>query len=112
VKFVEPVQPVCDQKISDFVATVIKNQRSPVPMFPLPRIGMLEKMGAVEQRQAVRIFREMARYPVDDDADAVLMAAIHKMPEFIRIAKAARRGEVAGHLVTPGTVKRMLCDRQ
>ena len=41
-------------------------------MPPLPRIGVLVEVRAVEFRQAVRVRREMRRHPVQNHADPVL----------------------------------------
>ena len=38
-------------------------------MAALPRIGMLVERGAVESAEPVRIVGEMARHPVEDDAE-------------------------------------------
>src|ERR1700693_6094184 len=54
----------------------------------------------------------MARNPVEDNSDSLLVAAIDEMTKLIRVSKAARRRIVTGDLVTPGTIKRMLGDRE
>ena len=45
-------------------------------MLALARIGVLVKRGAVEEREAVRIFREVRRNPIDDHADTRLVAGV------------------------------------
>src|ERR1700736_3775106 len=59
----------------------------------------------------MRIFREMSRNPVDDDADPVLVATIDKMPELIRVPKSAGGSVVAGYLIAPGPIEGMLGHR-
>src|ERR1700761_772713 len=54
----------------------------------------------------------MARDPVEDNSNSLLVAAIDEMTKLIRVSKTARRRIVTGDLVTPGTVKRMLGDRE
>jgi aminoglycoside N3'-acetyltransferase len=47
------------------------------------------------------VLREMAWDPVEDDAEASLVRAIDEVAELIRSAEAARRSEVARHLIAP-----------
>ena len=49
VIFVEPEQRVGEQEIAHFVAAVVEDQRAPVGMLALPRIGMLVEARAVER---------------------------------------------------------------
>src|SRR6266436_3689920 len=67
-------------------------------------------MGAVELREAVRVTREMRRGPVENDADAGLVAAIHKFHKFSRASEAAGCGVIPESLVAPGTIVGMLHD--
>ena len=60
VIFVQPEKRVRQQKILHFRAAVIENQRAPIGMRALARIGVLVEMRAVEFRQAVRVGRESA----------------------------------------------------
>ena len=54
----------------------------------------------------------MRRHPVEDHADAVLVQVIDEVHEILRRAVASGRREVAGRLVAPRAVERMLHDRQ
>ncbi len=47
-------------------------------MLAAPRVGVLEKRGAVEAVKAVRVPREVGGDPVHHDAEAVLVAAVHR----------------------------------
>ena len=111
VIFVQPEEAVRDEEIAHLVSAVIEDQRPPVAMFALARIGVFVKVGSVEQSEPVGILREMPRNPIDNDADPVLVATIDKVPKFIGVPESARRGEVAGHLIAPGTVEGMLGHR-
>ncbi len=75
VVLVEPEQGVGEQEVADFVAAVVEDHRAPVGMLALARVGVFVQRGAVELPQAVVIFGEVGRHPVDDHADAVLVAA-------------------------------------
>src|SRR4051812_33918294 len=61
---VEPEQSAGEQEIRHFSAAVIVDQRAPVEMAALHRIGMLVKRRAVEMREPMRIVGEMPGYPV------------------------------------------------
>src|SRR5258708_987119 len=58
------------------------------------------------------VSREMRGSPIQNDADAGLVTAVHKLHEFRRSAKAAGGGEVAERLVAPRAVVGMLHDGQ
>ena len=53
---VEPEQGVGEQEVADFVAAVVEDQRAPVGVLALARVGMLVQGRAVEQPQAVAVF--------------------------------------------------------
>ena len=94
----------------NFVATVVIDERAPVGMSPLARIGMLVEMRPVELRKTVRVAREMRGSPIEKNAEAGLMAAVDKFHEISGSAEAASSREIAERLVAPGTVVRMLHD--
>ena len=62
---IEPEQPAGEQEIGDFGAPEIVDQRIPIEMPALLRIGVLVERGAVEAHEAVRIIREMPRHPIE-----------------------------------------------
>ena len=80
-------------------------------MVALARVGMLVEVRAVEEAQAVRVPREVRRHPVEDHADARLVQHVDEVHEVLRRAVARARREVAGALVAPGAVERVLHDR-
>src|SRR5689334_23828131 len=55
----------------------------PLRMKTLARVGVLVHMRAVEIHQAVRVTREMRRYPIEDHTDAALMQAIDQVHEIL-----------------------------
>ena len=73
---------------------------------------MLVEMGAVEEGQAVGVLGEVRGHPVQDDADVVLVAVVHEVHEVIGVAEAAGGRKVAGGLVAPRAVERVLGDGQ
>src|SRR6267378_1384821 len=108
--FVEPEESVRNQVVLDFVATVVVDQRAPIGMRALTRVGMFVEMGAVELREAMRVARKMRGSPIENDADSGLMATIHKFHEFGGRAITAGGGEIAERLITPGAVEGVLHD--
>src|SRR5271157_4456313 len=78
---VQPEQGVGDQIVLHFVAAVVVNQRAPVGVRTLARVGMLVEMRAVEQAEAVRVARKMSRSPIEENSDCSLMATIDKLHE-------------------------------
>ena len=66
---------------------------------PLRGVGVFVERRAVETAESVGVGREVRRHPVDEDADAVLMAVIDEEPEIVRLAVPAGGSEVPGRLV-------------
>src|ERR1700756_3726818 len=64
VILVDPEQRVRNQKVLHFVAAVVEDKRAPVGMCTLSRIGMLVKMRAVEECEAVRVAGKMRGRPI------------------------------------------------
>ena len=110
VVFVEPEQRRRDQKAAHLMATVVEDRRIPFRMKSLARIGMLEQVGAIEVTEAMLVLRKMRRHPVEQHPDAALVQVIDKGHELIGRAIARGRRKVAGGLVTPRSVERVLGD--
>src|SRR5258708_32946356 len=103
--FVEPEEGVGDEIVLNFVAAVIVDERAPVGMCALARVRVFVEMGAVKLCQAVGVSREMRGCPVENDADAGLMAAVDKFHEFGRGDVAAGGGEIAEVMEAPRSVE-------
>jgi hypothetical protein len=111
VVLLQPEERVADQKVAHLAAAVVEGEGVPVRVQALPGIGVLVEVGAVEERQAVAVAREVGRHPVEDYADPALVEGVHQIHEVVRLAEAAGRGEVAHRLVTPRAVERVLRHR-
>ena len=109
---VEPEQAVGEQEVGDLGASEIVDQRVPVEVPALLRVGMLVERGAVETAEPVRIVGKMARHPIEDHAEAGPMAGRDQLGKIRRRSEPAGRSEQAGRLIAPGAVERMLADRQ
>ncbi len=108
VILVEPEQGIGHQEIAHFVASIVEDQGSPVGMLSLPRVGMLVQVRAVEIRKPVGVLGEVGRHPVDQHANAMLVAMIDKVHEVFRAAVATGRREIADRLISPTARERML----
>ena len=72
---------------------------------------MLEEVRAVEVDEAVLVAREVRRHPVEDHAHAALRAGDRRGHEVVRRAVSRARREIAGRLVSPRAVERVLGHR-
>ena len=106
--FVHPVERIRNQEVLDLGLAVIKNLGAPVRMLALSRIGVLVERLSVEIRKAEGIPREMRRHPVKNHADARRVQCVDKSLKFRRAPVAGSRRVVAGHLIAPTPVKRIL----
>ena len=76
------------------------------------RIGMLVEASAVKEPETMRVAWKMSGNPVQQNADARVVATLHEMPEIIRCSKAARGREQAHRLVTPRPIEGIFRNRQ
>ena len=104
VEALEPVAGVRDQERAHLGLAVVKNARRPVGMLVHRRVGQLIAARPVKLIQAVFILREVRGHPVEDDADVLPVALVHKVHQLPRRAVAVCRREVARHLIAPRRV--------
>src|SRR4029453_16967022 len=81
VIFIQPEKCVADEEIADFAAAIIENERSPILVLPLARVHVLVEIGAIEFGKRVRVFREMRRHPIHNDANARPVTCVDEMAE-------------------------------
>src|SRR5438046_1734128 len=112
VVLLEPEQRIRQEKAADFISPVVEDQRAPILMLPLPRIGMLVQSSAVEPGEPVFILRKMAGHPIENHSESRLMTAVDQKLEVFGRAVPARRREEAKDLVSPGSRERVLHHRQ
>ncbi len=91
---------------------VIEDVRAPVGVQAETRVLVFIEGGAVVLGERPVVLREVAGHPVEDDPQPGLVAGIDEGAQLVRRAVARGRGEVAGGLVAPGFVERVLGDRQ
>src|SRR5713101_2228103 len=73
---------------------------------------MLEQMSAIKEGEAMAVGREVRWDPVENDRDVVLVQIVDEVHEILRRAVTRRRSEVTRGLIAPGTIERMLHDRE
>ena len=108
----EPVERVADEEAPDFPPPVVEDQAVPVGVESLAGVLMLVEMGPVEVAEAVLVGGKVRRNPVHDHPDPVPVQGIDQRHQVLRGAVAPRRGEIAGGLVAPRPVERMLGEGQ
>ena len=108
----QPVQRAGDEEIAYLGAPEVVDQRVPVVVEALARVGVLEQVRAVEAGQAVRIGGEVRRHPVQQHAQSGGVRALDEAREGLRRAEARGRCEQPQRLVAPGAVERVLGHRQ
>ena len=112
VVFLKPEKGIRDEIIFHLVPSVIEYKCPPLPVLPLLWVRMFVETCPVEKTQTVGILGEMSGYPVNDDADAVLMASVYEKHKVFRLAEPARRCIIAECLISPGSIERMFGYRQ
>ena len=105
-----PEQCIRQKEVRNFRFFIIENLRSPIRMLALSRIWIFECRCSVKICQTMCIFREMRRYPVKNNTDIILMKVIHHICKIFRCSIACSWCIISGYLISPGTVKWMLCD--
>ena len=80
-------------------------------MLALARICVLVERRAVEARQREVVLRKVPGHPVENHADAGLMARIDERAEIVGRAEPARGREEPGDLIAPGSLERMFHHR-
>ncbi len=104
VVFFQPENRAGNQEADDLVPAVIENERPPLLMLPLARVGVFIAGRPVEPGKPAFILRKMSRDPIHNHADPGLMALFHKAHEILRGAVARGGGEIPRHLIPPRAV--------
>ena len=110
MEFPEPVEYVCYKEILDLCLGIVEYLGSPVGMLSEPRIRMLVNARSVELTESMSVGCKMCGNPIKDNSDAVLMKLIYKIHEIFGLAVSGGRSIIARHLISPGSVKGMLCN--
>ena len=108
VVFPQPVGGGREQEALHLAAPVVEYARAPARVLALFGVGVLVARLAVEVDEAVLVLAEVRGHPVKNDGDAPSVHHVHEVHEVVRRAVARGRREVAGALVAPRVVERIL----
>ena len=108
----DPEQGVGEEVVPDLGTAVVEDERSPVGVPALARVGVVVEVGAVEEGEAVGVLREVGGDPVDEHAYPRPVEGVDETLEVVRRAEPARRGEETQRLVAPRAVEGVLGGRQ
>ena len=111
VIFIQPEHSAGNQKTDDFIAAVVKHQRTPVLMLPFSGICIFITRGSVKSGKPEFISGEMGRHPIHNNADAGLVALVHKIHKILWLPIARGRCKISGNLISPGAVERIFHQR-
>ena len=106
----QPVGRGGQQEAAHLGLAEVKHPCAPSGVLPLAGIGVLVAACAVEFIQAERILREMGGHPVQNDAYARLMELVDEPHQVVGRAEPAGGREIAGTLIAPGHIQRVLGD--
>mmetsp|Transcript_21602 Transcript_21602/g.51265 ORF Transcript_21602/g.51265 Transcript_21602/m.51265 type:complete len:788 (+) Transcript_21602:524-2887(+) len=107
----DPVERTADQELAHLGAAEVVDQRVPVAVEAFLRVGVLVEPRAVEFGQAMGVGREVRRYPVQQQAQPVVVHRLHEAGKALGRAEAGTGRAQPEGLVAPGAVERMLADR-
>ncbi|MCY1224032.1 hypothetical protein D9M72_361740 [compost metagenome] len=108
VVLVEPEQPRRHEEAAHLGPAVVEDAGVPLRMKALARIGVLVQVRAVEVPEPVLVGWKVRRHPVEQHADALLVQVIDEVHEVLRRTETRGGREVAGGLVAPRAVERVL----
>ena len=106
--FPQPVGGGREQEALHLAAPVVEYARAPARVLALFWVGVLVARLAVEVNETVLVLAEVRGHPVKNDGDAPSVHHVHEVHEVVRRAVARGRREVAGALVAPRVVERIL----
>ncbi|EJW99360.1 membrane protein [gut metagenome] len=107
-----PEQGTGYQERLHFRHSVIEHHGTPFFVLTSSGIGVFIAGSTIIHIQTKGILWKMRRNPVHNNADATLMALIHKIHKVFGSAIAAGRREVAGDLIAPTSIERMFGNGQ
>ena len=111
VELAEPEEGTGNEEGLDFRPAIVEIHRVPFLIFSQHGVARFIARFAVKMAQAVGVAAKMARYPVEDDADAVAVAQVDEIHQIFRLAIAAGRREIARPLIAPGAVEGIFAQR-
>ena len=107
----QPPESRGEQEAPDFSLPIVKDPGTPAIVLPLQGIAVFIEAGAVKLIQALLVLTEVGGHPVQKHRQARPVEPIHQVLEVPRGTVARGGGEIAGTLVAPGGIQRILRHR-
>src|SRR5262249_49911777 len=109
--FLEPEQGRGHEETADLAAAEVENGGIPFRMKSLARIRVLVEVRAVEKAQSVLVGGKVRWHPIENHADASGVQMIDEVHKVLGRAIACGGRKIAGGLIAPRSVERMLGNR-
>ena len=93
------------------VTAVVEDVCAPLLVLTDSPVLILIAACAVKAAETVSVLGEVSRNPVEDNADAFLVAAVDKVHQVLGLAVTRGSGKVTCNLIAPASVKRILGKR-
>src|SRR5580698_6534535 len=93
-------------------STKVVDRGVPFLMKALARVAVFIQRRAIELCQSVHVGRKVAWHPIQNDANAGRMAAIHEPREVAWLTKTGLRRVLAQDLISPGATEGVSHDGQ
>ncbi len=93
------------------VTAVVEDVCAPLLVLTDSPVLILVAACAVKASETVSVLGEVSRNPVEDNADAFLVAAVDKVHQVLGLAVTRGSGKVTCNLISPASVKRILGKR-
>ncbi len=106
----QPEQSGGEEEGADLIFPIVKDHGAPLFMLPFPGVGVLVAGLAVKLIKTKAVLGEVGGHPVQDHPNAGLMQLVHQIHEVVGGAETAGGGKVAGTLIAPGHIQRVLGD--
>ena len=110
MEFLNPEQGIGNEEILHLIFPIVEHLGSPIRVLSLSGVCVFISRHSVKFCQSMGIFWEMCRHPVQNDTDFMFMHIIHEIAEIFRRSVTGGRRIISGNLVSPGTVKGVLCN--
>src|SRR5690606_9421848 len=97
----QPAQRIGDQKVTDFVASIIEDICSPVWVFCLASICVFVKMCSIKITERVTIFGKVGSHPIENPTYTRLMADVYDVHKILSGSKTPGWPKITGGPMAP-----------
>ena len=108
MEFPQPERSRGKEKALHLAAAIVENARPPPLVLTLIGVCVFVAGRTVEVDEAVLVLAEVRGHPVKENGDPLAVQVVDKVHKILGRSVARRRGKIAGTLVAPGIVERIL----